>query len=86
MFYSKACRDNIINHRNRDIVHFRDFQFCHGFVIRKASLRELRVEGVYKLFLTSTLKRCESILTIPESLKGKLESLLFSHTSPTFQL
>jgi len=62
MFQPQVARGN---HRIRGIVRFGAWLLRHGFVLKR-HLRGLREEGVFKLTLASTPKRCETILGVLE--------------------
>jgi len=65
------------------IVCFGDFELYYGFVLKR-HLDGLRKKSVFKLPLTSTPRRCGTILAVPKS-RSKGKSLLFPQTLSMFQ-
>jgi len=67
MFWLQVRWDDIVRvtHRIRGIVRFGARLFRHGIVLKR-HFGGLREEGVFKLTLASTPKRCGTILDVPE--------------------
>ena len=62
---------NMINHHIQSIVCFGVCELRHDFVFKKR-ISGLREEGIYKLLLTLTPKRCDTILDVTEQIKNIL--------------
>ena len=67
LFRPQVCWDDIvtINHYIRGIIHFGARLLRHDFVLKR-HLGGWREEGVFKQILTSSPKRCRTILGVSE--------------------